>query len=61
MSPATDSTPFSRKMEELHELAERVRILFSPPREYFTIVIPVAIAVLLVIGAFLAGEGTAEH
>jgi flagellar protein FlaJ len=42
-------------MEELHELAERVRILFSPPREYFTIVIPVAIAVLLVVGAFLAG------
>jgi flagellar protein FlaJ len=55
MSPETESTPFSRKMEQLHELAERVRILFTPPREYFTIVIPVAVAVLLVVGAFLAG------
>jgi archaeal flagellar protein FlaJ len=55
MSPANDSSTFSRKMEQLHELAERVRILFTPPREYFTIVIPVAIAILLVVGAFLAG------
>ena len=55
MSPANDSSTFSRKVEQLHELAERVRILFTPPREYFTIVIPVAIAVLLVVGAFLAG------
>jgi flagellar protein FlaJ len=42
-------------MEKLHELAERVRILFAPPREYFTLVIPIAVAVLLVLGAFLAG------
>jgi flagellar protein FlaJ len=42
-------------MEELHELAERVKILFTPPREYFTVVIPIAVAVLLVLGAFLAG------
>jgi archaeal flagellar protein FlaJ len=55
MSPATDSSTFSRRMEQLHEMAERVRILFTPPREYFTVVIPITIAVLLVVGAFLAG------
>jgi flagellar protein FlaJ len=55
MKPVTNNSPFSRKMEELHELAERVRILFNPPREYFTVVIPVAIAVLLVLWAILAG------
>ena len=55
MSPATNNSAFSRKMEELHELAERVRILFNPPREYFTIVLPVAIAILLVVWAILAG------
>ena len=55
MSPATNNSAFSRKMEELHELAERVRILFNPPREYFTVVLPVAIAILLVVWAILAG------
>lgn len=55
MSPGSENTAFSQRMEQLHELAERVRILFSPPREYFTIVIPVAVAVLLVLVAFFAG------
>jgi flagellar protein FlaJ len=36
-------------------LAERIRILYNPRREYFTIAVPVLIAILLVLGAFLAG------
>jgi len=44
-----------RKKEEFSELRERIRILYNPPREYFTIVLPVAIAILIVLGAFLAG------
>ncbi len=46
---------FDRKKEEFSELRERIRILYNPPREYFTIVLPVAIAILIVAGAFFAG------
>jgi flagellar protein FlaJ len=54
---ASKDTPswLSRKKEEFGELAERIRILYNPQREYFTIVLPVVIAILLVLGAFLAG------
>jgi len=55
MNPVPDSSTFSRQKEQLHELAERIRILYNPPREYFTVVVPVVIAILLVLGAFLAG------
>jgi len=45
----------ARKKEELGELAERIHILYNPPREYFTILVPVVLAILLVIGAALSG------
>ena len=54
MNPDTPGW-FARKKEALGELAERIRILYNPPREYFTVLVPVAIAILLVLGAFLAG------
>ena len=55
MSPALNFPAITRKREELRELAERIRIIYNPPREYFTVLVPVFIAVLLVLGAFLAG------
>jgi flagellar protein FlaJ len=55
MTPATETFAFSVRMERIHELAERIRILYNPPREYFTIGIPVFVAILLVVGAFFAG------
>jgi archaeal flagellar protein FlaJ len=55
MSPALNRAVIGRKKEELHELAERIRIIYNPPREYFTVAVPVFIALLLVFGAFLAG------
>ncbi len=55
MSPVLNRAVISQKREELHELAERIRIVYNPPREYFTVAIPVFIAILLVLGAFLAG------
>ena len=45
----------SQKIEELRELAERIRIIYNPPREYFTIVLPVILAILLIVWAVLAG------
>ena len=45
----------SQKIEELRELAERIRIIYNPPREYFTIVLPVILALLLIVWAVLAG------
>jgi archaeal flagellar protein FlaJ len=55
METESVSNLFARKKEELGELAERVRILYNPPREYFTILVPVLLALLLVIGAALSG------
>ena len=54
---AKKDTPswFALQKEKMSVLAERIHILYNPPREYFTIGIPVAIGVLLVLGAFLAG------
>ena len=49
------STPARSKKEELHEIIERIRIKYNPPRELFTIAIPVAIALLVVLTAFLMG------
>jgi flagellar protein FlaJ len=49
------SEKIDEKIEELKELAERIRILYNPPREYFTIVLPVFLAILLLLGAILAG------
>jgi len=45
----------SQKIEELKELGERIRIIYNPPREYFTIVLPVILALLLIVWAVLAG------
>ncbi len=53
-TPAKD-TPVHKRMDELHELIERIRIKYNPPRELFTIAIPVAIALLVVLTAFLMG------
>lgn len=47
--------PVNKKMDELHEIIERIRIKYNPPRELFTIAIPVAIALLVVLSAFLMG------
>ncbi len=55
MNPDEKRSPLKEKIEELKEVAERIKILYNPPREYFTIVVPVVIAILLVLGAFLAG------
>jgi len=55
MEPNDTRSLFSRKKEEFGELAEQIRILYNPPREYFTVVLPVVIAILIVLGAFLAG------
>ena len=49
------SAPARNKKEELHELIERIRIKYNPPRELFTVAIPVAIALLVVLTAFLMG------
>ena len=53
-TPAKD-TPVPDKMDKLHETIERIRIKYNPPRELFTIAIPVAIALLVVLAAFLMG------
>jgi flagellar protein FlaJ len=55
MDPEDNHSLIARKKEELAELAERIHILYNPPREYFTILIPVVIALLLVIGAAMSG------
>jgi len=52
--PAKD-TPVHKKMDELHEIIERIRIKYNPPRELFTIALPVAVALLVVLTAFLMG------
>jgi flagellar protein FlaJ len=53
-TPAKD-TPVPGKMDKLHETIERIRIKYNPPRELFTVAIPVAIALLVVLTAFLMG------
>src|SRR5208337_2090581 len=53
-TPAKD-TPVHKKMDELHEIIERIRIKYNPPRELFTIALPVAVALLVVLTAFLMG------
>ena len=53
-TPAKD-TPVHKKMDELHEIIERIWIKYNPPRELFTIAIPVAVALLVVLAAFLMG------
>jgi archaeal flagellar protein FlaJ len=49
------SEKIDQKIEELKELAERIRIIYNPPREYFTIVLPVILAILLLLGAVFMG------
>src|SRR5208337_2728528 len=53
-TPAKDS-PVHKKMDEFNEIIERIRIRYNPPRELFTIALPVAVALLVVLTAFLMG------
>jgi flagellar protein FlaJ len=55
MQIPTKDTPVNKKMDELHEIIERIRIKYNPPRELFTIAIPVAVALMVVLAAFLMG------
>ena len=55
MKPDEKASTIQQKIENLKEVAERIQILYNPPREYFTILVPVIIAILLVLGAFVAG------
>jgi flagellar protein FlaJ len=55
MDPKDNLSWFARKKEEFAVLSERIHILYNPPREYFTILVPVILAILLVIGAALSG------
>ena len=53
-SPAKDF-PAHKKIDEINEIIERIRIKYNPPRELFTIALPVAVALLVVLAAFLMG------
>ena len=53
-SPVKDH-PAHKKIDELNEIIERIRIRYNPPRELFTIALPVAVALLVVLAAFLMG------
>ena len=53
-TPAKDS-PVHKKIDEFNEIIERIRIRYNPPRELFTIALPVAVALLVVLTAFLMG------
>ncbi|WP_292426242.1 type II secretion system F family protein [Methanoregula sp.] len=53
-TPAKDSS-VHKKMEEFSEVIERIRIKYNPPRELFTIAVPIAVALLVVLTAFLMG------
>ena len=55
MSTPPKNIPARSKKEELQEIIERIRIKYNPPRELFTVAIPVAIALLVVLTAFLMG------
>jgi archaeal flagellar protein FlaJ len=58
------SEKIDEKIEELKEIAERIRIIYNPPREYFTIALPVILALLLLIGAVFTGytfQGTEKQ
>ena len=55
MKPEYSLSWIERKKETFAVLAERIHILYNPPREYFTLGIPVVIALLLVLGTFFAG------
>lgn len=41
--------------EKINEIIERIQIKYNPPRELFTIVLPVSVALLIVLTAFLMG------
>jgi flagellar protein FlaJ len=53
-SPEKDP-PAHKKIDELNVIIERIRIKYNPPRELFTIALPVAVALLVVLAAFLMG------
>jgi flagellar protein FlaJ len=44
------------QIEKMHEVAERIQILYNPPREIFTIGVPVVIALMVLLGAVLTGS-----
>ncbi len=41
MKAKPKDNPVHKKMDEIHEIIERIRIKYNPPRELFTIAIPV--------------------
>ena len=45
----------AKKREEAGEIWERIHILYNPPREIFTVLVPVLIALLLIAGAAMSG------
>ena len=52
---ATADSPVKKRGLEFQEVLERIRIKYNPPRELFTIALPVAVALLIVLAAFLMG------
>lgn len=53
--PARNGRPKKKRSMELHEVLERIRIKYNPPRELFTVALPVALALLIVLAAFMMG------
>ncbi len=56
MSPSPKPDFFKENIQKMHDIAERISILYNPPREIFTIGVPVAIALMVLLGAFLTGS-----
>ena len=52
---ATAGSPIKKRRVEFQEVLERIRIRYNPPRELFTLALPVAVAILIVLAAFLMG------
>jgi hypothetical protein len=56
MNPRPKPDFLKENIEKLHNIAERIQILYNPPREIFTIGVPVFIALMVLLGAFLTGS-----
>jgi len=56
MSPTPKPDFLKENIQKMHDIAERISILYNPPREIFTIGVPVAIALMVLLGAFLTGS-----
>jgi flagellar protein FlaJ len=56
MSPPQKKDFLKENIENLKQIVERIQILYNPPREIFTIGVPVFIALMVLLGAFLTGS-----